>query len=265
MKPIFALRNVGPCANESQPFGKLVNAALHTVNRFHLLRQPILVDLPRAELLMHLGQQRHMLPPRKPAKIRYLAYLPQPPHLGGKAHLVYHIRHRRQPFKAAQVIRLAGAQKLAIIRAALKRGNQRLHATKIQTRIAPFQLLNRRKPVVLDRLHPVRLKIMRLASHPEGAIFHIAPRPARNLCQLIGHKIAHPATVKFGKPGKSHMRDIKVQPHANRIGGDQIIDLAVLIHLDLRIARARAKRPHHHRSTTLLAANKLGDLINILY
>ena len=33
--------------------------------------------------------------------------------------------------------------------------------------------------------------------------------------------------------------DIQVQPHADGIGGDQIIHIAILIHRHLRIARAR--------------------------
>ena len=50
------------------------------------------------------------------------------------------------------------------------------------------------------------------------------------------------------------MGNIKVQPHANRISRHQIIDVTVLIHLDLRVARARGQRAHHNRSTTLLTA-----------
>ena len=44
------------------------------------------------------------------------------------------------------------------------------------------------------------------------------------------------------------MRDIKVQPHANRIGGHKIIHLARLEHRHLRIAGARRQSAHDHRS-----------------
>ena len=60
------------------------------------------------------------------------------------------------------------------------------------------------------------------------------------------------------------MIDIKVKPHADGIGGDQIVDLAILIHFNLRIARARGKRAHHHGCTAFLTADQLGDGIYIL-
>ena len=59
------------------------------------------------------------------------------------------------------------------------------------------------------------------------------------------------------------MGNIKVQPHANRISRHQIIDVTVLIHLDLRVARARAQRAHHNRRSALLTAQQLGNRIDI--
>ena len=42
--------------------------------------------------------------------------------------------------------------------------------------------------------------------------------------------------------------EIEVEPHANRIGGNDVIDLARLEHRDLCIARPRGQCPHHDRS-----------------
>ena len=47
------------------------------------------------------------------------------------------------------------------------------------------------------------------------------------------------AAVEFAKAGEGNMVDIHVQAHPDRVGGDQVIHLARLIQLDLRIARSR--------------------------
>ena len=57
---------------------------------------------------------------------------------------------------------------------------------------------------------------------------------------------------------------IEVQPHADGVGGHEVIHLAILVHIDLSIPRSRAERAHHHSRPTLLTADKLGDCINIL-
>jgi hypothetical protein len=51
---------------------------------------------------------------------------------------------------------------------------------------------------------------------------------------------------------------------ADRVGGDQIVDLARLEHRDLRVAGARAQRAHHHRRAAREAAQHLGDRIDLL-
>ena len=50
---------------------------------------------------------------------------------------------------------------------------------------------------------------------------------------------------------------VKVEAHADRIRRHQIVDLTVLVHIDLRVARARAQRPHNHRRTTFLTPDQL--------
>ncbi len=46
--------------------------------------------------------------------------------------------------------------------------------------------------------------------------------------------------VKLGQRGKGNMVKIKVKPHSDGIGRNQVFDLAILEHLDLSIAGARA-------------------------
>ena len=59
------------------------------------------------------------------------------------------------------------------------------------------------------------------------------------------------------------MGHIKIEPHADCIGGDKEIYIAILIHSDLRIAGSGAEGAHNHRRAALGAAQELGDRIYI--
>ena len=119
--------------------------------------------------------------------------------------------------------------------------------------MSPVHFADGRKPVSGDGAGHLILKRWSLSCNTETAIAHPAAGPAGNLGQFIGRKGPHSPTVKLAERRECHVIDIKVQPHANRIGGHQIIHLAVLIHRNLRIAGTRRQRPHHHRSTAFLA------------
>ena len=60
------------------------------------------------------------------------------------------------------------------------------------------------------------------------------------------------------------MVDIHIQPHADSVGGDQIVHLAGLVHGHLGVSRARAQRPHYHRRAATLAAHQFGQHVNVL-
>ncbi|KAK0358965.1 hypothetical protein LTR94_033198, partial [Friedmanniomyces endolithicus] len=103
-----------------------------------------------------------------------------------------------------------------------------------------------------------------LRERAEGAVTVVAPRAAGDLRHLRDGQAAAATPVEFVQPGKGDMRDIHVEPHADRIGGDEIVDLARLEHLDLCVAGARGKRPHHHRGASAQTAQHFGDGVNLL-
>ncbi len=55
------------------------------------------------------------------------------------------------------------------------------------------------------------------------------------------------------------MVEIHVEAHADRVGGDEIIDLARLEQSDLRVARARRQGAQHHGGAAALAPHQLGE------
>ena len=60
------------------------------------------------------------------------------------------------------------------------------------------------------------------------------------------------------------MVEIEVQPHADRVGGDEEVDVAILVNFYLLVARARAERPEHHGGAAALAADQLADGVDLV-
>ena len=67
------------------------------------------------------------------------------------------------------------------------------------------------------------------------------------------------APVELREPGEGHMVDIHVEAHADGVGGDDVVDVAVLVERHLGVARARAQRSENHRRTPALAPDELGN------
>jgi hypothetical protein len=58
--------------------------------------------------------------------------------------------------------------------------------------------------------------------------------------------------------------DVEVQAHADGVGGDEEVDVAGLVELDLGVAGARRQRAEHHGGAAALAADQLGDGVDLL-
>jgi hypothetical protein len=60
------------------------------------------------------------------------------------------------------------------------------------------------------------------------------------------------------------MGHVHVEAHADGVGGDEVIDLAGLVHGDLGVAGAGRERAHHHGGAAAHPAQHLGYGINLL-
>ena len=52
------------------------------------------------------------------------------------------------------------------------------------------------------------------------------------------------------------MIDVEVEPHADRVGGNQVFDVPRLIERDLCVPRARRKRAEHHGGAAALPTDQ---------
>jgi hypothetical protein len=90
-------------------------------------------------------------------------------------------------------------------------------------------------------------------------------RPARpaiwpNSAGVSGGLVA----VELAVVGEGDVVDVEVEAHADGVGGDEEVDVARLVHLDLRVAGARRQRPHHHGGAAALAADQFGDGVDLV-
>ena len=118
--------------------------------------------------------------------------------------------------------------------------------------------------MVLQRVHQLRLERRAAPRGAEGAVARGAAGAARDLRELGRIEPAELIAVVFAVGGERDVIDVEVEPHADRIGGDEIIDVAVLEHLDLRIACARRERAQYDGSAAMLAADQFGDGVDFI-
>ena len=91
-------------------------------------------------------------------------------------------------------------------------------------------------------------------------------RPARPaICAELGRiELAELIAVELAVGGEGDVIDVEIEAHADRVGGDQIVDVAGLVERDLRVARARRQRAEHDRGAAALAADQFGDGIDLV-
>jgi hypothetical protein len=92
----------------------------------------------------------------------------------------------------------------------------------------------------------------------------VPPGAPCNLADLVGVQAPPLAAVELDQAGQGDVADVHVQAHSDRVGRDQMVDLARLIQRHLSVARARAERAEHHRGAAAPAAHQLGERVDFL-
>src|SRR5215472_15774317 len=128
--------------------------------------------------------------------------------------------------QGAMVVGFAGLDQTGDRWALVKAFQQCPDRLETQPRVAPVQAGERIEAVRLDRLDDLRIQRPLLGGGAKGAIAHMAPRTTRDLRDFGSIEPTRSATVELADPGKGNMVDIHVEPHPDRIGGDEIIDFA---------------------------------------
>jgi hypothetical protein len=110
---------------------------------------------------------------------------------------------------------------------------------EVEARIAPLQDLDAVEGVLLQRIDQFRLERRAAPGGAEGAVARGAAGAPGDLGEFRRRQAAELIAVIFAVGGEGDVIDVEIEAHADGVGGDEIIDVAVLIHRNLRIACAR--------------------------
>jgi hypothetical protein len=264
-KPARAVGNEGPGTDLRDPLRQRVDLALGRIGPAHLLGHVAFVDMTAAHNITIDGaDQIGVLGRRDPAIVRQRAHIPQGRDPlarrgqvadGGIADhrlqrlLVDRRRRPGQPFDR---------------RRGLDRPAQRVETGKLELGGAPLQHPDRLEIVRLDLFDEVVVERIDLAGDPERTVAHVTAGAAGDLAKLRGGELAVLVAVEFAVLREGDMVDIEIEPHADCIGGDQIVNITRLVERDLGVARARAERAEHHRRAAALATDQLGDRVDLV-
>ena len=257
---------IGPGPDIGKALLQLRNVPL---GRGKIIQTPLqaLVGQARIRIGQRLRQTQHeprmAFRPRL-AKIRKPGEVPQPAHLPRAGNIRPDGRIFRHPAQHPFVQRMGIMDQGGMAGRLFQAQDQAAQAGEIQRRIAPLQMIDRIETVRLDGLPCGLVKGRAGRCLAELTIGPEPPCPARNLRAFRRRQQAVAAAVEFRARGKHDPVHIQVQPHADRVRGNDIIDLAGLVELDLRIARARAERPHDDGRPALLAAQQLANRIDLI-
>ena len=105
---------------------------------------------------------------------------------------------------------------------------KRVQGGKIKLRIAPLQHPHRVKRVAFQPPHQIVLERVNPPGHAKSAVAGIPPGAAGDLAHLGGCELSVLITVKLAISRKRDMVDIKIEAHADRVGGDKEIHVAIL-------------------------------------
>ncbi len=198
------------------------------------------------------------------AVIRDLAGLPQPLHRMPAMRHVADLAVAGGVVEHAQVFRDRRPRQCLMFGRQRQRHLQGAERGEIQFRVAPLQHLDAVEGVVLQRIDEFRLERRAAARGAERAVPRGASRASCDLREFGRRQAAELVAVIFAVGGERDVVDVEIEPHADRVGGDEIVDVAILEHRHLRIAGARRQRAQHHGRAAVLAADQFGDRIDFI-
>ena len=268
LEPVAPVGDIGPDADTGDARRQAIDIALDIVKPADLAGQPVGLDhtAGRHQLAIDALEERDVIAIVELAEIGDLAHFPQPAHRRGGRRQTADERVFGQRLESEKIARRAHAHELGTRRGGFERRDEARERAEIERRIAPADRLEPGKAVLLHIGDGagVERHAFGAGDGGEGAVVHMPAGAPGDLCHLRGLEAAHRPAVELGEGGEGDMVDVHIEAHADGVGGDDIVHLAALIERDLRIARARAERPHDDGGAAAMAAHELGERVDRL-
>ena len=264
-QPIVAVGNEGPGSDVIDAGDQGVDVAVTAIQPRDLGTDPVLGQqaVLAHEHLVDSRQEAGMGFAQLLAEIGNLTDLPQQLHRLAGAGEARDLRVPRERQQRQMVVGIAFAQQLRHRRRHFQALDQGARGVERKLRVTPVDLPKRREAVIFDRIDDSGVEGTDAGGGAKGAVIHVAARAAGDLRQLRRRERPRATAVELAKGGEGDMADIHVEPHADGVGGDHVVDLAGLIQRHLGVAGARRERAQHHRRAAALAAHQFGDGVDI--
>src|SRR5258708_34049688 len=145
-----------------------------------------------------------------------------------------------------------------------ERSRERAERGKIEFRVAPLEHLYGLETVAFKRMNEFGIERRTAPGGAEAAVAGGTAGAAGDLGKFSRTEAAELIAVELAVRRKCHVADVEIEPHADRIGGDEIVDVAGLVEFDLGIAGARRKCTKHNGSAATLPPDQLRDCVNLV-
>ena len=272
-QPVGTMGDIGPGARGGDPARQGVDIALDRIEAGDLLGEPVARDMAakaRAIAGDEAPDARHgagMMLRAQLLEIGQATGGPEPLDIALGADTGLDLGIFGHAAQHGEVDRLRRGAQSRAIGPRLQIDDEMIDAVGAWHAVAPEKLVDGREAMRLDRLYLFGreggVAILR-SQAAEGAILVMAPGAAGDLGHFGDRQPARAAAVKLAQRGEGDMGDVEVEAHADRVGGDQIIDVAIEEHLHLGIAGARRQGAHHHRRAAPEAAQHFRHGIDFL-
>ena len=118
--------------------------------------------------------------------------------------------------------------------------------------------------MALDSVHDFFGKRIDLARFAKGTVAQMATCTPGDLAEFGRRQLPELMAVELAVLGEGDMIDVQIEAHADRIRGNQKVDIAGLVELDLCVAGAGGQCAEHDRNAAALSAYQFADRVDLI-
>ena len=265
--PVGSLADICPGADRGYPPLQRRDVARHIVEFGDPRRDEVRPDSALLQVAPEPRDEAGMLVDPRLPEIGQRAGFPEAAH---EARPLDAIRQRLfgEALEHGEVDRFGGGAQFALLRFRFEIGDKGRQRIIARFGIAPEQVRQRREAVFLDCIDVLVFEFGHFAfasrKRSEGSVALVAARPTGDLRHLGRRQAALPHPVELGQRGEGDVVQVEIEPHADGVGRDDVIDLARLEELDLAVAGFGAQGAHHHRRAAAIAPQHFRGRVDTL-